>query len=124
MDIEKLPMKLRIGQKTGKPIANFSHVFKRLNRNEPSGTIVPGHNAFPVHPTLNRTLTVREAARIQTFPDNYKLIGNFIELEEDIDEEINFLTIEYHKLKDSKKIKKNDNIILNIYSSNIQAEII
>lgn len=78
MDIEKLPMKLRIGQKTGKPIANFSHVFKRLDRNEPSGTIVPGHNAFPVHPTLNRTLTVREAARIQTFPDKYEFTGPII----------------------------------------------
>jgi DNA (cytosine-5)-methyltransferase 1 len=78
MDIEKLPKKLRIGQKTGKPIANFSHVFKRLDRNKPSGTIVPGHNAFPVHPTLNRTLTVREAARIQTFPDRYVFTGPII----------------------------------------------
>ena len=24
--------------------------------------MVPGHNAFPVHPVLHRTLTVREAA--------------------------------------------------------------
>ena len=32
--------------------------------------MVPGHNAFPLHPTENRSLTVREAARIQTFPDD------------------------------------------------------
>ncbi|MBK8831521.1 MAG: DNA cytosine methyltransferase [Saprospiraceae bacterium] len=31
--------------------------------------MVPGHNAFPLHPWLHRALTVREAARIQTFPD-------------------------------------------------------
>ena len=37
--------------------------------------MVPGHNAFPVHPTLNRTLTAREAARIQTFPDTHVFIG-------------------------------------------------
>lgn len=41
----------------------------------PATTMVPGHNAFPVHPILNRTLTVREAARIQTFPDWMKFIG-------------------------------------------------
>lgn len=78
MDINKLPEHLKLGTKTGKPIKNFSHVFKRLNRQLPSGTIVPGHNAFPVHPTLNRTLTVREAARIQTFPDKYEFIGPII----------------------------------------------
>jgi DNA (cytosine-5)-methyltransferase 1 len=42
---------------------------KRLKLNEPSVTIVPGHYAFPVHPTRPRTLTVREIARLQTFYD-------------------------------------------------------
>lgn len=78
MDVDALPEHLKIGTKTGKPIANFSHVFKRLDRNKPSNTIVPGHNAFPVHPTLNRTLTVREAARIQTFPDDFEFVGPII----------------------------------------------
>ena len=32
-------------------------------------------NAFPIHPTLNRTLTAREAARIQTFPDTHIFFG-------------------------------------------------
>lgn len=54
---------------------NFGNTFKRLHRNEPSLTMVPGHNAFPIHPWLHRSLTVREAARIMTYPDHLKFIG-------------------------------------------------
>ncbi len=78
MDVEALPPHLKLGTKTGKPVANFSHVFRRLDRTKPSSTIVPGHNALPVHPFLNRTLTVREAARIQTFPDDFEFVGPII----------------------------------------------
>ena len=56
-------------------IKNFSHVYKRLSRFRPATTMVPGHNAFPLHPTENRSLTVREAARIQTFPDDVVFCG-------------------------------------------------
>ena len=78
MDLSILPDELKLGVKTGKPVANFSHVFMRLHRDRPSCTIVPGHNALPVHPFLNRTLTVREAARLQTFPDTFKFVGPII----------------------------------------------
>jgi DNA (cytosine-5)-methyltransferase 1 len=56
-------------------LKNFSHVYKRLHRDKPATTMVPGHNAFPLHPTENRSLTVREAARIQTFPDDVVFEG-------------------------------------------------
>lgn len=55
---------------------NFGSTFKRLHRNKPSLTMVPGHNAFPIHPWLHRSLTVREAARIQTFPDSFVFCGS------------------------------------------------
>ena len=78
LDVSKLPPELAVAtrrdSKTG-IVANYSHVFKRLSRFKPSTTMVPGHNAFPIHPTLNRTLTVREAARIQTFPDTHIFTG-------------------------------------------------
>lgn len=78
LNIDDLPPELaqatRRDAKTGK-VSNYSHVFKRLDRSKPSTTMVPGHNAFPVHPTLDRTLTAREAARIQTFRDDFIFFG-------------------------------------------------
>ncbi len=38
-------------------------------------TLVAGHRALPVHPTLHRTMSVREAARLQGFPDGYVFCG-------------------------------------------------
>jgi len=78
LNVDDLPPELAVAtrkdSKTGK-VSNYSHVFKRLARNKPATTMVPGHNAFPIHPTLNRTLTAREAARIQTFPDTHIFFG-------------------------------------------------
>ena len=64
----ELPSNLRKGYRSDN-IKNYSHVYRRLSRSLPATTLVPGHNAFPVHPILPRSLTVREAARLQTFPD-------------------------------------------------------
>jgi DNA (cytosine-5)-methyltransferase 1 len=74
LDVEALPVELRRGYRT-EEVKNFSHIFKRLDRNKPSWTLVPGHNAFPVHPWLPRSLTAREAARLQTFPDDVEFLG-------------------------------------------------
>jgi DNA (cytosine-5)-methyltransferase 1 len=74
LDPEALPEKLKKGYRTAS-VKNYSHIHKRLHRNKPATTMVPGHNAFPIHPWLDRSLTVREAARIQTFPDEVEFIG-------------------------------------------------
>jgi len=48
----------------------------RLARNKPAPTLVPGHSNFPVHPTEDRSITVREAACLMGFPKNYEFIGS------------------------------------------------
>ena len=76
---EGLPNEIACGSRRDfkkNQLKNFSHVYKRLSRVKPATTMVPGHNAFPLHPTQNRSLTVREAARIQTFPDDVVFCGN------------------------------------------------
>jgi len=56
----------------------FQDKYKRLEWNEPSRTIT-AHLAkdgyWYIHPDQHRTLTVREAARIQTFPDWFRFAG-------------------------------------------------
>jgi DNA (cytosine-5)-methyltransferase 1 len=54
---------------------NFGNTYIRLDRKKIASTMVPGNNAFPVHPVLNRSLTPREAARIQSFPDSHIFSG-------------------------------------------------
>lgn len=41
--------------------------YRRLELREPGRTIIAGHRALPVHPRQHRTITVREAARLQGF---------------------------------------------------------
>jgi DNA (cytosine-5)-methyltransferase 1 len=48
----------------------------RLNGNDASPTLVPGHSNFPVHPREHRSITVREAATITGFPVSYKFVGS------------------------------------------------
>ena len=48
--------------------------YRRLD-GDVARTLVAGHRALPVHPTEHRTITVREAARIQGFPDTYFFCG-------------------------------------------------
>jgi len=51
-------------------------IYLRLNYDEPSGTVVNVRKSMWIHPTLNRAISVREAARLQTFPDSFIFCGS------------------------------------------------
>lgn len=50
-------------------------IYLRLKYNEPSGTVVNIRKSMWIHPALDRALSVREAARLQTFPDSFVFCG-------------------------------------------------
>lgn len=51
-----------------------SSAYKRLDSNKPSITIDTGHMNY-FHPKFNRVPTVRESARLQSFPDDFIFSG-------------------------------------------------
>jgi len=51
------------------------NVFK-LDRSRPARTITCNHRTDILHPTIPRGTTVREAARLQSFDDDYQFFGN------------------------------------------------
>ena len=54
--------------------------YRRFSRDEINGTITASaqpENCGITHPTENRRYTIREIARIQTFPDDFESVGNY-----------------------------------------------
>jgi DNA (cytosine-5)-methyltransferase 1 len=51
--------------------------YRRLHPARPSNTLFSGHRAPPAHFKEPRSITVREAARLQGFPDDFRVYGSF-----------------------------------------------
>lgn len=50
-------------------------IYLKLDPTKPSGTVVNVRKSMWIHPELSRAITVREAARLQSFPDKFEFIG-------------------------------------------------
>lgn len=50
-------------------------IYLRLKYDEPCGTVVNVRKSMWIHPELDRALSIREAARLQTFPDSFIFEG-------------------------------------------------
>jgi DNA (cytosine-5)-methyltransferase 1 len=62
-----------------RPPSGYNTTYKRQIWNEPAATVQTTFGMISgcrnVHPIATRSLTIREAARIQSFPDTYKFTG-------------------------------------------------
>ncbi len=83
--VEALPKHLR-------PRSGYSGAYARLIPDEPARTITrwvfhPGSGRF-YHPFDNRVITIREAARLQSFPDRFVFEGTYIQKSHQVGEAV------------------------------------
>lgn len=74
------------------PKKYYSGAYGRLHWNRPAKTITrwvfhPGSGRF-FHPEQNRTITIREAARLHSYPDNFHFVGTYTEMASQIGESV------------------------------------
>ena len=84
-DARDLPLELA-------PKKHYSGAYGRLYWDKPARTITrwvfhPGSGRF-FHPTQNRTITIREAARLHSYPDNFHFLGSYTDMASQIGESV------------------------------------
>lgn len=77
---DHLPERLQLACHVNNPSHRHKDVYGRLAWDEPSVTLTARFDSFTrgrfAHPVEDRSLTIREGARIQTFPDTFVFDGN------------------------------------------------
>jgi DNA (cytosine-5)-methyltransferase 1 len=78
---ESLPIELRANcHKNGAENIGHRYVYGRLDPNTPAATITARFDSFTRgrfgHPVHKRNISLREGARLQSFPDNFRFTGS------------------------------------------------
>ncbi|WP_316575984.1 DNA cytosine methyltransferase [Nocardia canadensis] len=78
---EDLPIELRVDcHRNGASKIGHRAVYGRLHPDRPSNVITARFDSFTrgrfAHPTEDRNITLREGARLQSFPDEFRFYGN------------------------------------------------
>ncbi|WP_412502848.1 DNA cytosine methyltransferase [Shewanella chilikensis] len=75
-----LPLELQLKCHKNKKPTSFSDVYGRMRWDDVAPTLTTGCTDITrgrfAHPEQNRGITLREAARLQSFPDSYVFVGN------------------------------------------------
>lgn len=78
---DSLPIELWLACHRNATNVGYHDVYGRMDFNRPSNTLTTGCTNFTkgrfAHPTSDRAITPREAARLQTFPDSYRFYGSY-----------------------------------------------
>lgn len=59
------------------PVGRGPMSYRKLDPRKPANTLFSGHRAPPAHYKYPRSITTREAARLQGFPDDFRIYGSF-----------------------------------------------
>jgi len=73
---KKFEKRISLVPQGGSLYETFLDAYKRQYSNVPSMTIKENHGGTHIHPTLNRCISAREMARLQSFPDSFFFKGS------------------------------------------------
>ena len=59
-------------------------IYRRLKQDEPAFVIANYRKSMLIHPTEDRGLSLREAARLQSFPDSYVFCGPLVHMQQQV----------------------------------------
>ena len=79
---------MKVGGKYSRLEMVHSMIYKRLRGDAPSVTITNFRKAMIIHPHQDRLLSVREAARIQTFPDGFEFRGGMSDMQQQVSDAV------------------------------------